>query len=81
MLVQSVNHSHFKRIGNALTEILSTGEEIPVLSFKQHFIDVPKLNQDTIDYINRYTEMYPHLVKKIEIIIPEQSSGEQLTLF
>lgn len=81
MLVQSDNHSHFKRIGNVLTEILSTGEEIPVLKFKQYFIDVQKLNQDTIDYLNRYIEMHPHLTEKIETIIPEQTSGEQLTLF
>lgn len=80
MLVQSDSHSHFQRIGNILTEILSTGEQIPVLSFKQHFIDVPKLNRDTIDYLNRYIEMHPHLVEKIEII-PDGISGEQLTLF
>lgn len=81
MLVQSENHSHFKRIGNVLTEVLSTGEEKPVLRFKQHFIDITKLNQATIDYLNRYIEMFPHLTEKIEIIVPEENSGEQLTLF
>ena len=79
MLVQSENHSHFKRIGNVLTEVLCTGEEKPVLRFKQHFVDVEKLNQTTIDYLNRYIEMFPHLTEKIEIIIPEEPG--QLTLF
>lgn len=81
MISKSENHSHFKRIGNVLTEILSTGEEIPVLSFTQNFIDVQKLNQDTIDHLNRYIAMFPHLIKKIEINIPGETSGEQLTLF
>lgn len=81
MLVQSENHSHFKRIGNVLTEVLSTGEEISVLKFKQHFIDVIKLDQTVIDYTNRYIEMFPHLIEEIETITPEENSGEQLTLF
>lgn len=81
MLVPSENHCHFKRIGNVLIEVLSTGEEVPVLKFKQHFIDVQKINLCAIDYLNRYIEMFPHLIEKIEIIIPEENSGEQLTLF
>jgi hypothetical protein len=78
MLVQSENHSHFKRVGNVITEVLSTGEEKPVLLFLQHFINVEKLNETTIDYVNRYIEMFPHLVKTI---VQEDNSGEQLSLF
>lgn len=81
MLIKSDKHCYFKRIDNVLIEVLSTGEEVPALKFKQHFIDVLKLNQTTIDYMNRYIEMFPQLIEEIEIIIPEENSGEQLTLF
>jgi hypothetical protein len=30
-----------------------------VVKFKQEFIDAEPLNKDTINYINRYMEMFP----------------------
>lgn len=81
MLVKSENHSHYKRIDSVVIEVLSTGEEKPVLFFKQHFIDIQKINQTTIDYMNRYIEMFPQHVEWIKSIISEENPNEQLTLF
>jgi hypothetical protein len=81
MLLISKNHSHFKRLKNVLIEVLSTGEEIPVLTFKQKFPDVDKFKPQVIEYMNNYIEKFPELIEEVKTGSNQGSSSEQLTLF
>lgn len=67
----------YKRINNTLIAVKTTGEEVPVVKFKQKFIDAELLNKDTINYINRYMEMFPELIELIE----QKTELKQLKLF
>lgn len=81
MLVQSEDHSHFKRIDSVLIEVLSTGIEKPVLKFKQFFPDVQEFKPQVIQYMNNYIEKFPELIQEIKTVSNKGSSSEQLTLF
>lgn len=49
---------------------------LPVVSFLQTFPDLLTLSETCINYLNKYIEMFPHLVNT-----KEQIKEEQLTLF
>lgn len=67
----------YKRIDNILIAVKTTGEEIPVVKFKQKFIDLQIVDKAPWDYMKKYIEMFPELVEIIEPKIATQ----QLTLF
>lgn len=67
----------YKRIDSILIVVKTTGEEIPVVKFKQKFIDLRIVDKVPWDYMKKYIEMFPELVEKIEPKIATQ----QLTLF
>jgi len=60
-----------------LIAVKTTGEEVPVVKFKQKFIDLSIIDKDPFHYIKKYIEMFPELV---EIIEPKPIT-EQLKLF
>ena len=66
----------FKRVDNQLIAVKTTGEEIPVVSFKQKFIDVPILEGQGFNYMKKYMEMFPELWEPIE-----KEQVTQFTLF
>lgn len=67
----------YKRIDSILIAVKTTGQEIPVVKFKQKFIDLRIVDKAPLDYMKKYIEMFPELVEKIESKIVTQ----QLTLF
>lgn len=67
----------YKRIDSILIAVTTTGEEVPVVKFKQKFIDLQIVDKEPLDYIKKYIEMHPELV---EIIEPKKIT-EQLKLF
>lgn len=67
----------YKRSDSILIAVTTTGEEVPVVKFKQKFIDLRIVDKEPWQYIKRYIEMFPELV---EIIEPKKIT-EQLKLF
>ena len=67
----------YKRIDSILITVTTTGEEVPVVKFKQKFIDLQIVDKEPWQYIKKYIEMFPELV---EIIEPKKIT-EQLKLF
>lgn len=57
--------------------VLTSGEHLPLVRFKQTFPDKLILERSHIDYMEKYMTMYPHLWEKIE---PENTQP-QLSLF
>ena len=81
---KSENHSHFKREDNVLIEVLESGDERGIFSFKQRFPDFKRLSEEGVKYMKRYVRMFPNLVE-IVLNTPEtaliKESETQLTLF
>lgn len=67
----------YKRIDNTLIAVKTTGEEVPVVKFKQKFIDLLIVDKEPLKYIKKYIEMFPELVEMIEL----KTQTEQLKLF
>lgn len=67
----------YKRIDNTLIAVKTTGEEIPVVKFKQKFIDLLIVDKEPLNYIKKYIEMFPALVEQVEL----KAQTEQLKLF
>jgi hypothetical protein len=67
----------YKRTNNILIAVTTTGEEVPVVKFKQKFIDLMIVDKDPLAYIKKYIEMFPELVEMIEL----KTQTEQLKLF
>jgi phage regulator Rha-like protein len=67
----------YKRIDSILIAVKTTGEEVPVVKFKQKFIDLQIVDKEPLAYIKRYIEMHPELVEIIEL----KTQTEQLKLF
>jgi len=67
----------YKRIDSTLIAVTTTGEEIPVVKFKQKFIDLLIVDKEPLAYIKKYIEMFPELVGIIEL----KTQTEQLKLF
>jgi len=67
----------YKRIDNILIAVKTTGEEVPVVKFKQKFIDLQIIDKEPWQYIKKYIEMFPELVEIIEL----KTQTEQLKLF
>jgi hypothetical protein len=77
-VIPHIEDSYFyKRVDSILIAVKTTGEEVPVVKFKTGFIDIKIVNEQTLQYMKRYIEMFPHLV---EIIEPKPIT-EQLKLF
>jgi len=67
----------YKRIDSILIAVKATGEEIPVVKFKQKFIDLHIVDREPLDYMKKYMEMHPNLIE----ILETKPITEQLTLF
>lgn len=67
----------YKRIDSILIAVTTTGEEVPVVKFKQKFIDLQIVDKKPLTYIKKYIEMFPKLVEIIEV----KTQTEQLKLF
>jgi len=77
-MIPKVDDCYFhKRINNVLIAVTTTGVEVPVVKFKQNFIDIQILDQLPFAYMQKYIEMFPDLV---EVIEPKKQT-DQLTLF
>jgi hypothetical protein len=77
-MFQKVEDCYFyKRIDNVLIAVKTTGEEVPVVKFKQKFIDLQIVDKEPFAYMQKYIEMFPHFIDKIE----PQKQTEQLKLF
>jgi hypothetical protein len=77
-MIPNVDDCYFyKRIDSILIAVNTTGESIPVVKFKQKFIDLSMVEKEQFAYMQKYIEMFPNL---IEIIEPK-SNNEQLKLF
>ncbi len=82
ILHKNIKHSHFSRLENVIYEHClddSNPEGKPVLLLIQKFPDYNVLSQAAIDYIERYAEMFPHLVTDSAQIVPKEK--DQLSLF
>lgn len=67
----------YKRVDSILIAVKTTGEEVPVVKFKQKFIDLQIVDKEPLNYIKKYIEMFPDLVEQIE----SKAQTEQLKLF
>ena len=67
----------YKRIDSTLIAVTTTGEEMPVVKFKQKFIDLLIVDKESLAYIKKYIEMFPELVETIEL----KTQTTQLKLF
>ena len=67
----------YKRIDSILIAVTTTGEEVPVVKFKQKFIDLQIVDKAPLAYIKKYIEIFPELVEIIEL----KTKTEQLKLF
>lgn len=67
----------YKRIDNILIAVTTTGEEVPVVKFKQKFIDLQIIDKEPMNYMKKYMELFPELMETIE---PKKIT-EQLKLF
>lgn len=67
----------YKRIDNILIAVKTTGEEVPVVKFKQKFIDLQIIDKEPMNYMKKYMELFPELMETIE---PKKIT-EQLKLF
>lgn len=67
----------YKRIDSILIAVTTTEEEVPVVKFKQKFIDLQIVDKEPLAYIKKYIEMFPELLEIIEL----KTQIEQLKLF
>lgn len=56
----------YKRIDSILIAVKTTGEEIPVVKFKQKFIDLQIVDKEPMNYMKKYIELFPDLLETIE---------------
>lgn len=78
MLLPKVEDCYFlKRKNNILIAVKTNGEEIPLVKFKQKFIDISIVEGSIYDYMISYIETFPELC---DIIYPPKNN-EQLELF
>lgn len=56
----------YKRIDNILIAVTTTGEEVPVVKFKQKFIDLQIIDKEPMNYMKKYMELFPDLLETIE---------------
>jgi len=67
-------NNSYSRKSNVIYE-----NSIPIIKLKQNFIDVEKLSETVINYMNRFMVMFPDL---FEIIVKkEEEINDQLSLF
>lgn len=78
MIPQVDNVTFYRRRDGILYGVTPEAVEVPLVKFQRNFIDVEKLNTETIQYTNRYMAMWPD---KWELINNEPKEENQLTLF
>lgn len=69
----------YKRIDNTLIAVKTTGEEVPVVQFHHHFIDLLVVDKQPLEYMKRFMEMFPHLWEYVRV--EPKPITEQLKLF
>lgn len=69
----------YSRENNILIANKTNGEKVPLVKFKQKFIDLVVLSDTAFRYLKDYMQYYPELWYKIE---PEKTDiNPQLSLF
>lgn len=68
----------YSRKESVLIATKTNGEKIPLVKFKQKFIDLDILSNNALQYMKDYMHHYPNLFELIEL--PKKET-EQLTLF
>lgn len=68
----------YSRQDSTLIAIKTNGESIPLVKFKQKFIDLDIVSDNALQYMKNYMEYYPNLFELIDLTKKET---EQLTLF
>ena len=69
----------YSRENNTLIVNKTNGEKVPLVLFKQKFIDISNVSDSVYDYIIKYIETFPELC---DIIYPpKNNNNEQLELF
>ena len=67
----------YARTNNILIAVMSDFKEVPLLKFKQNFVDLPKLDSQMLQYMNDYIEMWPNLIE----LFSDELEVNQLSLF
>lgn len=69
----------YSRENNILIANKTNGEKVPLVKFKQKFIDFSVLSDTAFQYLKNYMQYYPELWERIE---PEKTdTNPQLSLF
>ena len=68
----------YSRQDSVLIAIKTNGESIPLVKFKQKFIDLDILSDNALQYMKDYMQHYPNLFELIDL---QKKENEQLTLF
>ena len=76
--INDVDIYFFSRKNNTLIVNTKDGQEIPIIKFKQSFIDLIVVEKEPLAYMERYIEMFPNLCEKIN---EPPKENQQLTFF
>lgn len=68
----------YSRQDNTLIAVKTNGDSIPLVKFKQKFIDLDIVSDSALQYMKNYMDYYPNLFELIDL--PKKET-EQLTLF
>lgn len=68
----------YSRKDSVLIAVKTNGDSIPLVKFKQKFIDLDIVSDNALQYMKDYMQHYPNLFESIDL--PKKET-EQLTLF
>lgn len=71
--------SFYSRKDSVLIATKTNGESIPLVKFKQKFIDLIIVTESGLQYMKDYMEYHQDLFDLIDL--PKNNENEQLTLF
>ena len=69
----------YSRKVSTLIAVKTNGDTIPLVKFKQKFIDLHIVSDSALQYMKDYMDYYPDLFELIDL--PKNNENEQLTLF
>lgn len=76
MIPQIENLHCYTRKSNTLFGCTTDGQQIPLVRFKQYFPDLIIVQNQELEYMKKYMEMWPQHWENLQ-----QKSNEQLSLF
>lgn len=79
-MIPYIENCYFiSRKNNIIIANLEDGQQVHLIKLKQKFIDVIILEGEAYKYMERYIEMFPHLVEILEN--KDEEKHEQFSLF